>query len=153
MWRGRPRPRTRKCTLTRRDSDFPAPSVLLSCSETRRENVPPTLCPSYRAFELVDMRVGRVTRVEEHPRARKPAYKLWIDFGPELGVKTSSAQIVANYSKQDLMDRLVVCAVNLGVRNIAGFASEVLTMGMSDSAGNVVLLQPASDVPQGSRVF
>ena len=107
----------------------------------------------YRAFELVDMRVGRVTRVEEHPLARKPAYKLWIDFGPELGVKTSSAQIVANYSKQDLMDRLVVCAVNLGVRNIAGFASEVLTMGMSDSAGNVVLLQPASDVPQGSRVF
>src|SRR5206468_2058523 len=107
----------------------------------------------YPAFELVDMRVGRVTRIEDHPRARKPAYKLWIDFGPELGVKTSSAQIVANYSKQDLMDRLVVCAVNLGVRNIAGFASEVLTMGMSDSAGNVVLLQPASDVPQGSRVF
>src|SRR5437762_3999587 len=80
----------------------------------------------YRAFELVDMRVGRVTRVEEHPLARKTAYKLCIDFGPELGVKTSSAQIVANYSKQDLMDRLVVCAVNLGVRNIAGFASEVL---------------------------
>ncbi len=74
-------------------------------------------------------------------------------MGPELGVKTSSAQIVANYSKQDLTERLVVCAVNLGVRNIAGFASEVLTMGMSDSAGNVVLLQPASDVPQGSRVF
>jgi tRNA-binding protein len=106
-----------------------------------------------QAFELVDLRVGRITRVEEHPRARKPAYKLWIDFGPELGVKTSSAQIVANYSKQDLMDRLVVCAVNLGVRNIAGFASEVLTMGMSDNKGNVVLLQPASDVPLGSRVF
>jgi len=107
----------------------------------------------YQAFERVDMRVGRVTRVEDNPRARKPAYKLWIDFGPELGVKTSSAQIVANYSKQDLTDRLVVCAVNLGVRNIAGFASEVLTMGMSDSKGNVVLLQPASDVPLGSRVF
>jgi len=90
----------------------------------------------YPAFELVDMRVGRVTRIEDHPRARKPAYKLWIDFGPE-----------------DLMDRLVVCAVNLGVRNIAGFTSEVLTMGMSDSKGNVVLLQPASDVPLGSRVF
>jgi len=107
----------------------------------------------YQAFELVDMRVGRVTRVEDHARARKPAYKLWIDFGPELGIKTSSAQIVANYSKQDLMDRLVVCAVNLGVRNIAGFTSEVLTMGMSDNKGNVVLLQPASDVPLGSRVF
>src|SRR5213592_243448 len=109
-------------------------------SDSSKDSVSP-----YPAFELVDMRVGRVTR--------KPAYKLWIDFGPELGVKTSSAQIVANYSKQDLMDRLVVCAVNLGVRNIAGFASEVLTMGMSDSAGNVVLLQPASDVPEGSRVF
>ena len=117
-------------------------------SDSSKDSVSP-----YQAFELVDMRVGRVTCVEEHPRARKPAYKLWIDFGPELGVKTSSAQIVANYSKQDLTERLVVCAVNLGVRNIAGFASEVLTMGMSDSAGNVVLLQPASDVPQGSRVF
>ena len=106
-----------------------------------------------QAFELVDMRVGRITRVEDHPRARKPAYKLWIDLGPELGIKTSSAQIVANYSKQDLTDRLVVCAVNLGARNIAGFASEVLTMGMSDNKGNVVLLQPASDVPPGSRVF
>jgi tRNA-binding protein len=117
-------------------------------SDSSKDSISP-----YQAFELVDMRVGRVTRVEDHARARKPACKLWIDFGPELGIKTSSAQIVPNYSKQDLMDRLVVCAVNLGVRNIAGFASEVLTMGMSDSAGNVVLLQPASDVPQGSRVF
>ena len=117
-------------------------------SDSSKDSVSP-----YQAFELVDMRVGRVTCVEEHPRARKPAYKLWIDFGPELGVKTSSAQIVANYSKQDLTERLVVCAVNLGVRNIAGFTSEVLTMGMSDSKGNVVLLQPASDVPLGSRVF
>jgi tRNA-binding protein len=107
----------------------------------------------YLAFELVDMRVGRVMRVEDHPPARKPAYKLWIDFGPELGMKASSAQIVANYSKQDLVGRLVVCAVNLGVRNIAGFASEVLTMGMSDNTGYVVLLQPASDVPLGSRIF
>src|SRR5437773_10689836 len=104
----------------------------------------------YPAFELVDMRVGRVTRIEEHPLARKPAYKLWIDFGPELGVKTSSAQIVANYSKQDLMDRLVVCAVNLGVRNIVGFASDVLTIGMRDSGGNVVLLLRGRDVPGGS---
>src|SRR5204862_7959497 len=106
----------------------------------------------YPAFELVDMRVGRVTRIEEHPLARKPAYKLWVDFGPELGVKTSSAQIVANYSKQVLVDRVVVSAVNLGVINFAGFASAVLTMGMRGSAGNVVLLQPAGAVPQGSRV-
>src|SRR5438874_1641931 len=99
------------------------------------------------------MRLGRVTRVKDHAHARKPAYKLWIDFRPELGIKTSSVQIVPNYSKQELIDRLVVCAVNLGVRNIAGFTSEVLTMEMSDSKGNVVLLQPASDVPLGSRVF
>src|SRR5215467_12640803 len=107
----------------------------------------------YAAFELVDMRVGRVMRVEDHPRARKPAYKLWIDFGPELGVKASSAQIVANYSKQDLMDRQVICAVNLGLRNIAGFMSQVLTLGVSDDAGNVVLLQPANVVPLGSRIY
>src|SRR5437667_12136361 len=84
----------------------------------------------YQAFELVDMRVGRVTRVEDHARARKPAYKLWIDFGPELGIKTSSAQIVPKYSKQDLMDRRVICAMNLGVRNIAGFTSEVRNMSI-----------------------
>ena len=122
--------------------------------------MPPTLCstrlkipyrPTLRSNWSTCVWAG--SRIEDHPRARKPAYKLWIDFGPELGVKTSSAQIVANYSKQDLMDRLVVCAVNLGVRNIAGFTSEVLTMGMSDNKGNVVLLQPASDVPLGSRVF
>jgi tRNA-binding protein len=108
---------------------------------------------SYDAFQLVDMRVGRITRVEDHPRARKPAYKLWIDFGPQLGVKTSSAQIVANYSKEELMDKVVICAVNLGARNIAGFSSEVLTLGVSDDAGNIVLLQPASIVPLGSHVF
>src|SRR5207244_7318250 len=94
----------------------------------------------YQAFELVDMRVGRVTRVEDHARARKPAYKLWIDFGPELGIKTSSVQILPNYSKQDLMDRLVVCAVNLGVGSIGGFASEALTMGMRHTARTVVIL-------------
>src|SRR5207244_11740721 len=99
-------------------------------SDSSKDSVSP-----YPVFELVDMRVGRVTRIEEHPLARKPAYKLWIDFGPELGVKTSSAQIVASYFKQDLMDRLVVCAVTLGVRNIAGFAFEVMSMGQSDSDG------------------
>src|SRR5438874_1824827 len=115
-------------------------------SDSSKDSVSP-----YPAFELVDMRVGRVTRIEEHPLARKPAYTLWIDFGPELGVKTSSAQIVAKYCKQDLMDRLGVCAANLGVRNIAGVASDVVTMGKIDSAGKVVLLRPASEDPQGAR--
>ena len=107
----------------------------------------------YLAFQVVEMRVGRITRVEVNPRARKPAYKLWIDFGPEIGIKTSSAQIVANYSIPDLQDRLVICATNLGTRNIAGFASEVLTMGMDDENGNVVLLQPAKAVPLGGRIY
>lgn len=105
------------------------------------------------AFQLVEMRVGRVMRVELNSRAKKPAYKLWIDFGPEFGTKTSSAQLVANYSAEDLQNRLVVCATNLGTRNIAGFISEVLTMGAGDENGNVVLLQPAKDVPLGSRVY
>ena len=107
----------------------------------------------YEAFTLVEMCVGRIVRVELNSRARKPSYKLWIDFGPELGTKTSSAQIVANYSEQELQNRLVVCATNLGTRNIAGFQSEVLTMGMDDENGNVVLLQPAKEVPLGKRVY
>lgn len=107
----------------------------------------------YQAFQVVEMRVDRVVRVELNERAKKPAYKLWIDFGPELGTKTSSAQIVANYRPEDLQDSLVVCATNLGTRNIAGFTSEVLTMGMDDEKGNVVLLQPAKEVARGSRIY
>lgn len=107
----------------------------------------------YQAFQVVEMRVGRITRAEVNTLARKPAYKLWIDFGPEIGIKTSSAQIVANYSIPDLQDRLVICATNLGTRNIAGFASEVLTMGMDDENGNVVLLQPAKEVPLGGKIY
>jgi export-related chaperone CsaA len=119
-------------------------------------NEQPTQLPSispYEAFQAVEMRVGRITRVELNVRARKPSYKLWIDFGEAIGVKTSSAQIVANYLPEHLLDRLVVCATNLGVRNIAGFQSEALIMGMDDAEGNVVLLQPASTVPLGSRVY
>ena len=99
------------------------------------------------------MRIGRIVRVEEHPRARKPSYKLWIEFGAELGTKTSSAQLVHNYTPADLLNRLVICAVNLGTRNIAGFTSEVLTLGVPDAEGYVVLLAPAADVPLGARVF
>ena len=107
----------------------------------------------YQAFQMVEMRVGRVLRVELSQQAKKPAYKLWIDFGSEFGTKTSSAQIVANYVPEELQNRLVICATNLGTRNIAGFTSEVLTMGMADEKGNVVLLQPAKDVPLGSKVY
>jgi tRNA-binding protein len=106
----------------------------------------------YDAFALLDLRVGRITQAEPNPKARKPAYKLWIDLG-ELGSKTSSAQLTELYTPQALLGRQVVCAVNLGVRNIAGFASEVLVLGLPDREGQVVLLTPEQEVPLGGRVF
>ena len=104
------------------------------------------------AFETLDLRVGRVVRAEPNERARKPAYKLWIDFGP-LGEKTSSAQLRALYSAEELVGRLVIAAVNLGARNIAGFTSEVLVLGLPDAQGNVILLATEREVPVGGRVF
>jgi tRNA-binding protein len=97
------------------------------------------------------MRVGRVVRVEEFPEARKPAWKLFIDFGPELGEKRSSAQIT-NYAREQLEGRLVVAAVGLGTRRIGPFESEVLVLGASDEAGDVILLAPDADVPLGSQI-
>lgn len=104
------------------------------------------------AFQILDLRVGRVIQAEPHEKARKPSYKLWIDLGP-LGIKTSSAQITDLYRPEDLKGRLVVCAVNLGTRSIAGFPSEVLVLGVKDEAGRVVLLAPEREVPLGERVF
>lgn len=104
------------------------------------------------AFGVVDVRVGRVVRAEPNAGARKPAFKLWIDFGP-LGVKQSSAQLVALYTPEALAGRLVVAAVNLGVRKINGFNSEVLVLGVPDESGNVTLLAPDRDVPLGGRMF
>jgi tRNA-binding protein len=102
-------------------------------------------------FLAVDMRVGRVTAVDDFPEARKPAWKLTIDFGPELGVKRSSAQ-VTNYGREELEGRLVVGVVNFPPRQIGPFLSEVLCLGASDEAGNVMLLAPDADVPLGSRI-
>jgi tRNA-binding protein len=101
---------------------------------------------------VLDLRVGRIIRAEPNARARKPSYKLWIDFGP-LGEKTSSAQLIARYRVEDLADRLVVAAVNLGSRNVAGFTSEVLVLGVPDAAGETVLLAVDQDVPLGGRVY
>lgn len=105
-----------------------------------------------QAFELLDLRVGRVLRAEINAEARKPAYKLWIDFGP-LGEKASSAQLTALYTPEELVGRLVVAAVNLGTRKVAGFASEVLVLGLPDAEGRVVLLEPEREVPLGGRVY
>ncbi len=98
------------------------------------------------------MRVGRIVRVERNAEAKKPAYKLWIDFGA-LGQKQSSAQLVDLYTEQQLTGRLIVAAVNLGERRIAGFKSEVLVLGLPDADGRVVLLAPERDVPLGGRVY
>lgn len=104
------------------------------------------------AFGVLDLRVGRILRAEPNLRARKPSYKLWIDFGP-LGQKTSSAQLSALYRGDELVGRLVIAAVNLGTRNIAGFASEVLVLGVPSEKGDVVLLGVERDVPVGGRVY
>jgi tRNA-binding protein len=104
------------------------------------------------AFGALDLRVGRVLRAEPNQRARKPSYKLWIDFGP-LGEKTSSAQLGALYRADELVGRLVIAAVNLGTRNIAGFPSEVLVLGVPSEAGEVVLLGVEREVPVGGRVY
>jgi tRNA-binding protein len=104
------------------------------------------------AFETLELRVGRILKAEPNARARKAAYKLWIDFGP-LGEKTSSGQLTARYSSDQLIGRLVVAAVNLGPRNIAGFQSEVLVLGLPDASGETVLLAVEDDVPLGGRVY
>ena len=103
-------------------------------------------------FEKVDMRVGRIVAVEEFPEARKPAWKLRIDFGPEIGEKRSSAQ-VKNYEREQLEGSLVVAVVNFPPRQIGPFLSEVLTLGVPDEEGNVILLRPDADVPVGGRMF
>ena len=104
------------------------------------------------AFQSLDLRVGRILRAEPNSRARKPSYKLWIDFGP-LGEKTSSAQLTARYRPDELPGRLVVAAMNLGERNVAGFLSEVLVLGVPDETGETVLLAVERSVPLGGRVY
>ena len=103
-------------------------------------------------FGTLDLRVGRIVRAEPNERARKPSFKLWIDFGI-LGEKTSSAQLRPLYQREELVGRLVIAAVNLGSRNIAGFSSEVLVLGLPNEEGQVVLLTPERDVPLGGRVY
>ena len=106
----------------------------------------------YNAFNATILRVGRILRVEINAKARKPAYKLWIDFG-EMGERTSSAQLTDLYSPEDLVGRLIVAVTNLGTRLIAGFRSEVLVMGVADSEGRVVLLTVERDVQPGGRIY
>lgn len=103
-------------------------------------------------FLKVDIRAGRVVEVQPFPEARKPAWKLKIDFGPEIGVKKSSAQITELYSAADLIGRLVMAVVNFPPRQIGPFMSEVLTLGVADQQGRVVLLAPDHEAPLGARM-
>lgn len=108
---------------------------------------------TYDDFAKVDIRVGVITRAEPFPQARKPAYKLWLDFGPEIGEKRSSAQITQHYALEDLIGRQVMAVVNFPPRQIGPVMSEVLVLGVPDAEGEVVLLTPGQAVPLGGRMF
>ncbi|MXQ10360.1 tRNA-binding protein [Microvirga makkahensis] len=104
-------------------------------------------------FLKVDIRVGRIVAAEPFPQARKPAFKLTIDFGPEIGTKRSSAQITVNHAIDDLVGSLVLAVVNFPPRQIGPFMSEVLTLGVPDANGDVMLIRPDRDVPVGGRLY
>jgi len=108
---------------------------------------------SYDDFAKVEIRVGRIERAEPFPKARKPAYKLWIDFGGEVGVRKSSAQITTHYTPDALVGRQVLAVTNFPPRQIADFRSEVLVLGVPDADGEVVLIGPDQAVPLGGRMF
>jgi len=107
---------------------------------------------SFDDFLAVDIRVGTITDAQPFPEARKPAYKLTIDFGPEIGVKKSSAQITVHYTLEDLLGRQVLAVVNFPPRQIGPMKSEVLTLGLGDANGDVVLIAPERPVPNGGRL-
>jgi tRNA-binding protein len=125
-------------------------ALFVSCFDAMTDE-PTTL--SYAEFERVDIRVGRIVGVDDFPAARKPAYKLRIDFGAEIGLKKSSAQATKHYSKEQLVNRLVVAVVNFPPKQIGPYVSEVLTLGVPDGDGGVVLLVPEQDVPLGGRMY
>mgnify|MGYP001796353716 CR=1 FL=1 len=107
---------------------------------------------TYEDFEKVEIRVGKIIKTEDFPKARKPAYKLWIDFG-DLGVKKSSAQITKLYQKEELINKSILAVTNFPPRQIADFMSEVLVLGVVLDDGEVVLIQPDREVTLGKRIF
>jgi tRNA-binding protein len=108
---------------------------------------------SFDDFLKVDVRIGRIIDVQPFPEARKPAFKLKIDFGAEIGIKQSSAQITTHYTPETLMGRQVLAVVNFPPRQIGKFMSQVLTLGVPDENGQVVLIEPGHDVPLGGRLY
>lgn len=107
----------------------------------------------YEDFEKLDVRVGKIIEVEDLPEARKPSYKLKIDFGDEIGIKKSCAQLPHNYSKEDLQNKLVLGVVNFPPRQIGPAVSEVLTLGVPDKDGNCILISPVKNVPLGGKLY
>ena len=108
---------------------------------------------TYDDFAKVDIRVGRITRAEPFPEARKPAIKLWVDFGPDIGEKRSSAQITRHYAPDTLIGQQVIAVVNFPPRQIGKVMSEVLVLGLPDATGEVVLIGPGQTVPDGGKLF
>ena len=108
---------------------------------------------TYADFEQVDIRVGVITRAEPFPEAKKPAFKLWVDFGPEIGEKRSSAQVTVHYTPETLVGRQVLAVVNFPPRQIGPVRSEVLVLGVPDADGAVVLVGPGHEVPLGGKLF
>ncbi|MBI2043724.1 tRNA-binding protein [Candidatus Pacearchaeota archaeon] len=108
---------------------------------------------TFEDFQKLNVRVGKIIKVEDFPEARKPAYKLTIDLGKDIGIKMSSVQIVKNYKKDDLKNKLVLCVVNLSPRRIGHFTSEVLTLGIPDKNNECILIKPDKDVPVGGKLY
>lgn len=108
---------------------------------------------SYQDFENVDIRVGTIVSAEDFPEAKKPAYKLVIDFGSEIGIKKSSAQITKHYKRENVTGIQVIAVVNFAPKQIGPFISEVLTLGLADENGDVILLSPTIKTPNGSKMF
>jgi len=108
---------------------------------------------TYEDFERVEIRIGTIVDAREFPRARKPLYQLTIDFGPEIGTRESAAGLPERYELAALEGKQVIAVLNLGPRNIAGFMSECLTLGVPDADGETILLVPSSEVPNGGRLF
>ena len=108
---------------------------------------------NFQDFEKVDIRVGKVIQVEDFPEARKPSYKLRIDFGEKIGIKKSSAQLVIHYTKEELHDRYVLAVVNFPPRQIGPVMSEVLVVGVPDENGDCILIGPDTDVPLGGKLY
>lgn len=107
---------------------------------------------TYDDFEKVDIRVGRITDAQPFPEAKRPAYKLWVDFGPEIGIKKTSAQITHNYTPEILQGKLVAAVVNFPPKQIGKYMSEVLVLGFQDEQGHVVLVTPDKDIPLGGKL-